>query len=298
MSLPAINQLIQSRLVVAIAMTDASSEVHLVVQSICNTTQIPMIQLSKTNLAFELKGILIQFQPDTVLVKTFPWKIPAELLTIPKWGFFNFHYAPLPEYKGANPLFWIIKNGDKEGGVTIHRMTENYDEGPIVLKSKFPLQKNTTFGMLTGQLGYNGLELTGQLLMGLQNGSLIEEPQDDTKGFWYNRPEQKDMLVEWSKMNATAVQRLVNACNPWNKGAVARLENGWMIGITHVTPMVDSSQSSLRPGTITEINDKDGLCIQCAENTIVKVNIVYTEEGFFPGNVLADFGLKTGMSFN
>lgn len=297
MALPAVNQLIQNRLVVAVVMTDRESEVHLTVKAMCNAAQIQLLQLSKANLALELRGMLMQFQPDSVLVKTFPWKIPAELLTIPKWGFFNFHYAPLPEYKGANPLFWMIKNGDKEGGVTVHRMTANFDEGPIVLKSKFPIQQNTTFGMFTGQLGFGGLELTGQLLMGLQNGSLVEEPQDTTKGNWYNRPAQKDLLVDWSKMTAVEVERLVNACNPWNKGAVARLENGWMIGITHVTPLVDIHQPSQTPGAILQITDKDGLCIQCAENTALKVNIVYTEEGFFPGYRLADFGLKIGMSF-
>lgn len=299
MALPAVNQLIHNRLVVAVVMTDRSSEVHLTVKSICDSARIPLIQLSKANLALELRGILMQFQPDTVLVKTFPWKIPAELLPIPKWGFYNFHYAPLPAYKGANPLFWMIKNGDKEGGVTVHRMTENFDEGPIVLKSKFPLQNNTTFGMFTAQLGYNGVELTGQLLMGLQNGSLIEEAQDTTQGNWYNRPEQKDLMIEWAKMNASDIQRLVNACNPWNKGAVARLENGWMIGLTHVSPLasVSENEKSVAPGTIVHINEKDGLCIQCAGNTLVSVTIVYTEEGFFPGYSLADLGLKAGMSF-
>lgn len=299
MALPAVNQLIHNRLVVAVVMTERSSEVHLTVKSLCDTARIPLIQLSKANLALELRGILMQFQPDTVLVKTFPWKIPAELLTVPKWGFYNFHYAPLPAYKGANPLFWMIKNGDKEGGVTVHRMTENFDEGPIVLKSKFPLQNNTTFGMFTAQLGYNGVELTGQLLMGLQNGSLIEEAQDVTQGNWYNRPEQKDLMIEWPKMNASDIQRLVNACNPWNKGAVARLENGWMIGLTHVSPKTSASENekSVSPGTIVQINEKEGLCIQCAGNTMVSVTIVYTEEGFFPGYLLADLGLKIGMSF-
>lgn len=299
MALPAVNQLIHNRLVVAVVMTDRSSEVHLTVKSLCDTARIPLIQLSKANLALELRGILMQFQPDTVLVKTFPWKIPAELLTIPKWGFYNFHYAPLPAYKGGNPLFWMIKNGDKEGGVTVHRMTENFDEGPIVLKSKFPLQNNTTFGMFTAQLGYNGVELTGQLLMGLQNGSLIEEAQDATQGNWYNRPEQKDLMIEWAKMNASDIQRLVNACNPWNKGAVARLENAWMIGLTHVSPKESAreNEKSVAPGTIVHINEKDGLCIQCAGNTVLTVTIVYTEEGFFPGYLLADLGLKAGMSF-
>jgi methionyl-tRNA formyltransferase len=299
MALPALNQLIQNRLVVAVAMTDRSSEVHLTAKSFCDQAQLPLIQLTKANLALELRGALMQFQPDAVLVKTFPWKIPAELLTIPKWGFYNFHYAPLPEYKGPNPLFWMIKNGDKQGGVTVHRMTENFDEGPIVLKSKFPIQKNTTFGLFTGQLGYNGLELTGQLLMGLQNGSLVEEPQDNTKGNWYNRPEQKDLMIDWAKMSASDVERLVNACNPWNKGAVAHLENGWMIGLTHASPTVaiTENEKSLAPGTIVHINEKDGLCIRCAGNTTVSVTIVYTEEGFFPGYVLANLGLKSGMSF-
>ncbi|OFZ60707.1 MAG: hypothetical protein A3D92_02190, partial [Bacteroidetes bacterium RIFCSPHIGHO2_02_FULL_44_7] len=244
----------------------------------------------------DLRGALMQYQPDTVLVKTFPWKIPAELLNLPKWGFFNFHYAPLPQYKGSNPLFWMIKSGDKEAGLTVHRMTDDFDEGPIVMQSKFPMPVGVTFGMLVGQLGFNGVELTGQLLTALQAGSLKEVKQNPAKGQWYNRPAQKDLWIDWSSMNALEIQRLVNACNPWNKGAAARLENGWMMGITCVTP-IHSSRENLVAGTIFGLDEPLGLRVACAGNTAIKVLIVYTEEGFFPGHLLEKFGVKNGMKF-
>ena len=296
MALPALNQLIQNRLVVAVGMTDREGEVHAIVKSLCATANVPLIQLSKTSLSLDLRGALMQYQPDTVLVKTFPWKIPAELLNLPKWGFFNFHYAPLPQYKGSNPLFWMIKSGDKEAGLTVHRMTDDFDEGPIVMQSKFPMPVGVTFGMLVGQLGFNGVELTGQLLTALQAGSLKEVKQNPAKGQWYNRPAQKDLWIDWSSMNALEIQRLVNACNPWNKGAAARLENGWMMGITCVTP-IHSSRENLVAGTIFGLDEPLGLRVACAGNTAIKVLIVYTEEGFFPGHLLEKFGVKNGMKF-
>lgn len=296
MALPAVSQLLQNRLVVGVGMTNREGEVQGIVKSICAAANVPLILLSKKSLALDLRGVLMQYQPDTVLVKTFPWKIPAELLHLPKCGFFNFHYAPLPQYKGANPLFWMIKNGDKEVGVTVHKMTENYDEGPIVLQSRFPLQAGVTFGMLVGQLGFNGLELTGQLLAGLQTGNLKEVPQDPTKGEWYSRPAQKDLWIDWPTMNASQIQGLVNACNPWNKGAVSRLENGWMIGLTFVTP-IQGSNESLVAGTIFSLDETLGMRVACAGGTAIKVETVYTEEGFFPGHFLAGFGIKNTMKF-
>jgi len=58
----------------------------------------------------------------------------STLLNAPKYGCFNIHSGPLPNYKGMMPVFWQMLNGEKKIGITIHKMVEKLDAGEIVLQ--------------------------------------------------------------------------------------------------------------------------------------------------------------------
>jgi methionyl-tRNA formyltransferase len=62
----------------------------------------------------------------------YPRKITEPLLSTPKKGFVNYHPAPLPKYKGPNEYQDAIKNKEVNWGVTVHKMTENFDDGEIL----------------------------------------------------------------------------------------------------------------------------------------------------------------------
>ena len=74
----------------------------------------------------------------------YPRKISLELLTIPKFGFVNYHPAPLPKYKGPKESSLAIKNQEMQWGVTVHYMDEDYDTGPIIKILKFNLHEPPT----------------------------------------------------------------------------------------------------------------------------------------------------------
>lgn len=295
LALPALNQLIQSRLVSGIGMTERESEVQLIVRNIAGQHAVPITYFQKKTFNGDLHAWLREHNPDAVLVKTFPWKVPAGLLDVPRFGFINFHYAPLPQWSGPNPLFWMIRNRVQEAGVTVHRMEAEVDKGPVILQKKFPVSPGVTFGMLSSQLAYTGLELTGELLDAMTKNTLNYAPQDHSLSGWHKRPSPADLSIDWKNMNAEEITALVNACNPWNRGAAATLNN-WMLGFTHVTPVAMSTGNAL-PGTILSVDEQQGLCIACKDNTAIRVDIFYTEEGFLPGWMLARFGIREGMCF-
>ncbi|WP_276132229.1 methionyl-tRNA formyltransferase [Polluticoccus soli] len=297
MALPATNRLLQSGIVAGIGMAERESEVHTIVRMLCANYNVSFRQFSKTTFTDDLKEWVSTAAADAVLVKTFPWKIPANVLNVPKQGFINFHYAPLPAYRGPNPLFWMVKDGAKEAGVSVHRMTAEIDEGPILFRSTIPIHTGVTFGMLCSQLGFNGMELTDKVLQALSAGNIAEQKQDVTGTNWYKRPSPADLQIKWSAMDAYAIHRLVNACNPWNKGAAALL-NGWMLGLTYVTPGHLKLENEITPGTILAIDEQNGLRIACAGRTEIRVDVIYTEEGFMPGFALANFGVRPGTSFH
>ncbi|MDF5753638.1 formyltransferase family protein [Spongiactinospora sp. TRM90649] len=79
-------------------------------------------------LAHELAG----YDLDLLIVYGFNWKLPAAVLDTPRLGVINVHTSLLPKYRGPAPVLWAIRNGDTEVGITIHRMDERFDAGPIL----------------------------------------------------------------------------------------------------------------------------------------------------------------------
>ena len=293
MAMPALQQLLQQRLLVAAGCSDRTSETTTLIAQLVRASGTPFQFFSKKDLEPTLIAWLHQHQPDVVLVKTFPWKIPEAALHFPKHGFINFHYAPLPGWRGSNPLFWMIRNGIRFGGVTVHKMDPGFDTGPVLLKEQVSVTPETTFGMLTAQLAYTGLSLTATLLNGLAAGSLKPEPQDESLAKSYGRPKPEDLFVDWKTQSRQSVRALVNACNPWNKGAGVRFR-GWTFGLTSVSLSDHPVPEVTQPGTILALDETNGMLIACADGKAVRADIVYCEEGFFPGYRLAMFGLKTG----
>lgn len=290
LGLAALHQLLPSGLVVAAASGNHSSEPALVMKGMCNAAGIPFCVFLKKDFEKELMKWLDTYKPDVVLVKTFPRMIPGAALTVPKHGFLNFHYAPLPEFRGANPIFWMIRNREKQGGVTVHKMDKGYDSGDILLSQSVPLTPDKNNGFYCTQLSWAGAQLTMQLLEGLRTGSLSPVPQDESKAKWYGRPSVADMTIRWSEMDAASVKALVKACNPGLKGAVASC-NGWMFGITEAEIATDWKGASAAPGTIVSIDPEKGTLIACAENTYLRLEVFYCREGFYPGYKLRMFGM-------
>jgi methionyl-tRNA formyltransferase len=121
-------------------------------------------------------------------------------------------------------------------------------------------------------------------------------PQDESKAAYYEMPVAKDLTINWKEMSAAVIVRLANACNPWNKGAGAFINN-WFIGVTEAEIADDIPVDDIPPGTVLACNKNEGLLIASSDGKKLKVNIVYLQEGFYSGYRIADFGVKEGMKF-
>lgn len=296
LGIPALQQLVQSRMVVAVGTSDRSPEMIALMKQITVQAGVPHHIFSRKDLENNFSSWLTQHQPDVVLVKTFPFRIPLSVLKIPKHGFINFHYAPLPNYRGSNPLFWMIKEQVAMGGVAVHQMDENFDSGPLLFKMDVPIKPQDSFGICCTQLAYAGAHMTGSLIQSLISGTLQPVAQQKENDRWFGRPTAADLSVNWIKMNASEVMALANACNPWLKGAPARIK-GWAIGITNTSLSSLSVSNNELPGTIIRISREEGLVVVCSKQTVLAIDVIYTEEGYFPGFKLLDFGIKKGDCF-
>ena len=104
---------------------------------------IPVIYIeSPNNIRFHAH--LREVSPDVVINQS-QHIIKKQLLEIPRLGVLNRHNALLPKNRGRLTPFWVVYNGDKETGVTIHLVDEGIDSGPIVVQKRFKVDRNDTF---------------------------------------------------------------------------------------------------------------------------------------------------------
>lgn len=83
---------------------------------------------SSEGLGTALRG----YELDLLVCFGFSWRLPPAVLKTPRYGVLNIHSSMLPEYRGPAPLLWAVRNGDTHFGVTVHRMDEDFDTGPVL----------------------------------------------------------------------------------------------------------------------------------------------------------------------
>ncbi len=99
--------------------------------------------------------------PDAICVAGYPWLLPEPLVKTARLGSINSHQSLLPRHRGLLPLFWIYYHGDRETGVTVHRLVAEADAGPIVSQATYSLSR----GLPVDSLNARNAELGGSLML-------------------------------------------------------------------------------------------------------------------------------------
>lgn len=244
----------------------------------------------------QMETWLNRIQPDMVWVFTFPWKIPASMLQIPAKGFFNFHFGLLPKYKGADPVFWQIRNRESSAGLVVHRMTEHIDEGPVVIEHKVPLPPGETYGIHCMRMGMVAVGVAEHFLVSYENGTLNETAQQTSVTMYDHKPGEKELTINWYQQSAGDIAALIDASNPKYGGASAYalgMEFRILEGV--IADVKDAPE--VEPGTIVYADAVYGLIVACKDKSYLRINIVHAREGYLSGVKLFNMGIIAGEKF-
>jgi len=137
---------------------------------------------------------------DLALVFAYGEIIPKEILEMPKYGFWNIHPSLLPKYRGPSPVAYPLINGDEETGVTIIKLDEKIDHGPIIAQKKLEILPKEKRPELTGRLVNLAYNLFSQCVNTLIQDSLKLIPQNDKDATYTNTLTKKDGYIEMSKL--------------------------------------------------------------------------------------------------
>jgi methionyl-tRNA formyltransferase len=198
-----------------------------------------------------LPALLAAYSPDVLVVFGFNWYLPADVLAVPKLGTLNVHPSALPKYRGPSPVLWAIRNGDLYFGLTVHRMTNRIDAGPILAQvDDLPLPDRVSSA--------NVWELQQAALPALIREALARVvrgdlglPQDEAQTTYAGFPPPDWYSVTWqgsrySLHNQIRVLRYMKR----GEGPVVEFQGN--------TVRVDS----------TSLTDDGGVCIECADGPL------------------------------
>lgn len=255
-------------------------------------TGIPIVEVDTKSFAEQLICSIEQYDVNLGLVMGFSYLIPALVYDLPVKGFFNVHPGPLPAYRGVDPVFWQIYNREEQAGVSIHKLDEGYDTGPLVLTQMIKITPADNYGILNSKLAALAAGMVRVLLkLAAYDLKIPSKPQPEST-FYYARQGVKDVSINWQKMDADRIVALINACNPWNKGAVTKFNNR-ILRILVAEKQAELSFNDKHPGTISILEDKS-IIVSTLNKEALKLQIVYVEEGFLNASRLVEIGLISG----
>lgn len=149
------------------------SPVHL----LANKKQIDVFH--PENFESETINLLNKIKPDLIIVMAYGKILPKTILSLPKYGCINIHVSILPRWRGAAPIEHSLMSGDKETGISIIKLVEKLDAGPIIAQEKLSIPANVNKLELSNLLTTLGKKLLINTIPKILNNEVILKDQNE-----------------------------------------------------------------------------------------------------------------------
>jgi methionyl-tRNA formyltransferase len=162
----------------------------------------------------EAMAQLQAWAPELIVVAAFGQILRPAVLDLPPRGCLNVHASLLPRHRGAAPIAAAILDGDSETGITIMRMDQDLDTGPILAQRSMPIDPTDTSGALTQRLAPLGARLLLEVIPDYLVGRLPPVPQDDSRATYAPQLKKEDGKLDFTRP-VSELERRVRAFAPW-----------------------------------------------------------------------------------
>jgi len=187
--------------------------------------------------------------PDVGIVVAYGKILPAALLAIPRHGFLNVHGSVLPRWRGAAPIQRSIEAGDRVTGVTIMRVDEELDHGPMLAIETTEIGPDERTPDVAKRLAAIGAEALVRVLRDVERGTAVETPQDHAQATVAPKIDKSEGEVRFDEPAAAIYDRF-RAFDPWP--GIYFVTGGETIKLTQIRPAAGSAA----PRTVLAIGDE------------------------------------------
>ncbi|MFP2422059.1 bifunctional UDP-4-amino-4-deoxy-L-arabinose formyltransferase/UDP-glucuronic acid oxidase ArnA [Pseudescherichia vulneris] len=199
--------------------------------------------------------------PDVIFSFYYRHLLSDDIVSLAPQGAFNLHGSLLPRYRGRAPLNWVLVNGEKETGVTLHRMVKRADAGNIMGQLKVQIDDADVALSLHRKVCSAAQTLLRDVLPQIATGDIIETVQDESQATYVGRRTPEDGRLNWEQ-SAASLHNLVRAVSdPW-PGAFGFVGTHkfivWKSRVRH-------DMTAAKPGTVLSVNP---LVVACGSGAL------------------------------
>ncbi|MXY46979.1 MAG: methionyl-tRNA formyltransferase, partial [Chloroflexi bacterium] len=214
----------------------------------------------------EARAQLAALQPDVIVVVAYGLFLPADTLAVSPLGALNLHPSLLPKYRGPSPVASAILNGDTTTGVTLMRLDEGMDSGPIIAQQDTHIGAEETTADLTPRLFEIGAQLLIECLPQWRDGAVTAKPHYEGDATITRLLTREDGVIDWTH-SADYIARQVRAYHPW-PGSITRW-NGRQLKVHQATAIYngafedlgDEASKQQAPGAV--VQNPQGITVVC-----------------------------------
>ena len=201
-------------------------------------------------------------KPDIVVVVAYGKIIPKRFLSLSKHGFINLHASLLPKWRGAAPIQRSIMNLDNLTGISIMKIVEKLDAGPIMHQDKIKINENIDTLTLSKVLSQLGAKSMIETIDRIEKGTVKFKEQNHSMATYAKKILKSEAKINWND-SAKKVLAKINGLNP-NPGAWFQYKN-----IRYKVWKAKLINAKGNPGKVMD----DKLTIACSENSIQIIEI-------------------------
>jgi methionyl-tRNA formyltransferase len=205
---------------------------------------------------------------DVALVVAYGRILPKAVLDAPRTGCVNVHASLLPKLRGAAPIAWAIVRGERRTGITLMKMDEGMDTGPMIEQLAVDITDSETAGELGKRIADLGALAVRRTLPKWVNGECAITPQDHASATMAPLLKKEDGRIDWSK-SAREVHDRVRGMSPWPMAQTAL--SGKRI-VLHETKIQNDEPAKAAPGTVV-FADKSHVLVQAGRGTVELLRI-------------------------
>ena len=220
----------------------------------------------------ELADTTASLKSQLAVLVSYGMIIPATVIDHFPLGIINVHPSKLPELRGPAPIEYTILEGKDELWVSIMKLDEGMDTGPVYAQAGFPIAETITALELSSMAADTGAELLLELLPRIESQQLEATPQErlELQASFSKMIKKDDGAIDPTTMTATQIDRKVRAYNPW-PGAKIDV-NDQPIKLIQVTSSFDSPEKLTSKNEHLAVSaDGKHLFLRCAEDTALKI---------------------------
>ena len=141
----------------------------------------------------EFHQVLKQYEPDLFISVASPIIFKDQLIQIPKLDTINIHNAPLPKYRGMLPNFWQLYHGEKQAGMTIHRIDVGIDTGDKLVQHFMPIDPNDSLHDLIIKTKKEGVRQMMKVIEDFRSGN-VKYSKIEGEGSYFTFPNHEDVM--------------------------------------------------------------------------------------------------------